>query len=557
MASVVDELIIEIKAETKQLKKQLNEVNKSLNKTEKSAGVAAFGIKGLFGAAAIAGIVSVGRKVVNTSREFEDLAATLTAVTQSTEASKASFDLIEKFTATTTFQLQDVTEGFIKMYQTGIIPTSDVLGDFGNVAAANNKSFTQLADTVFKAATGEFDAMKQFGITMRKDGDSISAIFEGQTTTFDNTREAITKYIRSLGKVRFAGAIEARAKTLTGAVSNLGDALATTANTIGEAGLNTALGEMAIKMKGGLAEGSTLAEFLGGTLAVAVNAIVLVFETLESILNGIVDAFKKVKEWGAKAWEFLPDWFKDSAEKQFADPNIDPYGLKALYGKLKPKTTDKGDKPETIEEADANLKKVLKTTETVAEGAGVANEAIADLKNVVIEGSAAFTTDFVDALLEGENALDSFKNFARDIVSQIIAIFLQMEVVNRILANIFPNMGISYGGIISDAGGGKPPETAGGGAARRGVPTIVGERGMELFVPHTAGTILNNMNTKNALGGGAPVIVNQSVNFSTGVVPTVRAEVQKMLPQISDVTKGAVLEAAMRGGSYRRGLQGG
>ena len=30
------------------------------------------------------------------SREFEDLAATLTAVTQSTEASKASFDLIEK-----------------------------------------------------------------------------------------------------------------------------------------------------------------------------------------------------------------------------------------------------------------------------------------------------------------------------------------------------------------------------------------------------------------------------------------------------------------------------
>ena len=66
MASVVDELIIEIKAETKQLKKQLNEVNKSLNKTEKSAGVAAFGIKGLFGAAAIAGIVSVGRKVVNT-----------------------------------------------------------------------------------------------------------------------------------------------------------------------------------------------------------------------------------------------------------------------------------------------------------------------------------------------------------------------------------------------------------------------------------------------------------------------------------------------------------
>ena len=30
-----------------------------------------------------------------------------------------------------------------------------------------------------------------------------------------------------------------------------------------------------------------------------------------------------------------------------------------------------------------------------------------------------------------------------------------------------------------------------------------------------------------------------------------------MLPQISDVTKGAVAEAAMRSGAYRRALNGG
>ena len=84
---------------------------------------------------------------------------------------------------------------------------------------------------------------------------------------------------------------------------------------------------------------------------------------------------------------------------------------------------------------------------------------------------------------------------------------------------------------------------------------MVGERGPEIFVPNTGGTIMNNMNSKNAMGG-QPIIVNQSVNFATGVVPTVRAEVQKMLPQISDVTKGAVLEAAVRGGSFRKGLQG-
>ena len=54
----------------------------------------------------------------------------------------------------------------------------------------------------------------------------------------------------------------------------------------------------------------------------------------------------------------------------------------------------------------------------------------------------------------------------------------------------------------------------------------------------------------------APVVINQSLNFSTGVVPTVRAEVTRMLPQISDVTKASVLEAASRGGSFQRGLVG-
>ena len=64
------------------------------------------------------------------------------------------------------------------------------------------------------------------------------------------------------------------------------------------------------------------------------------------------------------------------------------------------------------------------------------------------------------------------------------------------------------------------------------------------------------MNSKNAMGGGGTVI-NQSINFAVGVVPTVRAEVMKMMPQIADVTKGAVADAAMRGGNFRRALQGG
>ena len=85
---------------------------------------------------------------------------------------------------------------------------------------------------------------------------------------------------------------------------------------------------------------------------------------------------------------------------------------------------------------------------------------------------------------------------------------------------------------------------------------LVGERGPELFIPHTAGNIANGMNTRNMLGGGTPIVVNQSINLSTGVVGTVRSEVMNMMPQIAEATKGAVAESARRGGTYRKAFQG-
>jgi hypothetical protein len=172
-----------------------------------------------------------------------------------------------------------------------------------------------------------------------------------------------------------------------------------------------------------------------------------------------------------------------------------------------------------------------------------------EMQQAIVNAANSFTTDFVKSLMDGENALQSFKDFSKNIVSQIIAIYLQMAVVNKILNTVFSLTGTS---ALPTIGG-----RASGSRVQKGQPYFVGETGTEMFVPDTSGNILNSMNTKNAMGGGSPIIVNQSVNFATGVVPTVRAEVTKMMPQIADVTKGAVAEAAMRGGNFRRALQGG
>jgi hypothetical protein len=55
-------------------------------------------------------------------------------------------------------------------------------------------------------------------------------------------------------------------------------------------------------------------------------------------------------------------------------------------------------------------------------------------------------------------------------------------------------------------------------------------------------------------GGGEKVIVQQTINVTTGIQQTVRAEIANMLPAITEAAKAAVADSRMRGGGYARAL---
>jgi hypothetical protein len=208
---------------------------------------------------------------------------------------------------------------------------------------------------------------------------------------------------------------------------------------------------------------------------------------------------------------------------------------------------------------DEILESLRKYKESIAEIENPAKDLAKTLGDTLAQAitnlAHQFTNNFVNALLEGKNALSSFKDFAKSMVSQIISIFLQMEVVNRILNAVFS--GANGGkGLDLPTDSGLFASDASGGHYNKGTPTLVGERGPELIIPNTSGSVMNGMNTKNAMGGGSTIVVNQSLNFSTGVVGTVRAEIHKMMPTIAEVSKSAVLDASRRGGNYRKGLLG-
>lgn len=184
-------------------------------------------------------------------------------------------------------------------------------------------------------------------------------------------------------------------------------------------------------------------------------------------------------------------------------------------------------------------------------------------------------TDFLsdstaDALTGMTEGWKGFRDGLKSIIRDIIADLLKLQ-AKQAMMKVFGGGGSSGGGgfdlgkIISigssffggGGGGGFNPNSSGGqgnifgfangGSVNPNTPSLVGEKGPELFVPHTSGGIFTNRSLKNS-GGGGGATVNQTINIETGVSQTVRAEMISLLPQIKQESVNAVMDAKKRGG---------
>ncbi|GHD02308.1 hypothetical protein GCM10007320_61440 [Pseudorhodoferax aquiterrae] len=162
-------------------------------------------------------------KLISVQREIDVLNSSLVTVTGSSAAAERELAWLKDFASETPFGLAQATEGFIKMKSLGLDPTRAALTSFGNTSAAMGKSLNQMIEAVADASTGEFERLKEFGIKAKQEGAQVSLTFQGVTTTIGNNAKEITKYLQAIGDTQFAGAMETRAKTLDGAISELGD----------------------------------------------------------------------------------------------------------------------------------------------------------------------------------------------------------------------------------------------------------------------------------------------------------------------------------------------
>ena len=166
--------------------------------------------------------------------------------------------------------------------------------------------------------------------------------------------------------------------------------------------------------------------------------------------------------------------------------------------------------------------------------------------------STKLSDTFVNALETGKLSLRDLGNVVKEVMAEMARDFLKAQIRAMLLKTVLNAFGGSAGPSPS-IGGTMPPVgdmTAGGGTVQAKRPTLVGERGPELFIPSTHGVVKNNMDTKNLMGSSKPVVVNQNINISTGVAQTVRAEVLNLLPTIQTSTMEAIVDAKQRGGSF-------
>lgn len=204
-------------------------------------------------------ILGLGTLAVRQSANFEKLKASLETVTGSQKAAAAAWEDILKFASTTPFQLEEVMSGYIKLKALGLDPSTESLRSFGNTASAMGKSLDQFIEAVADASTGEFERLKEFGIKANSEGKKVTFTFQGQSKTVGKNAAEITAYLKSIGEIQFAGAMEKQMNTLSGAFSNLQDSVSTSLAKVGDSiAANLNLKEFALDLSNAitsLAEG--------------------------------------------------------------------------------------------------------------------------------------------------------------------------------------------------------------------------------------------------------------------------------------------------------------
>lgn len=184
-------------------------------------------IKGATVAAGAAGAAMF--PFIKTAAQFEQYQAILETVDGSQAKAAQSMKWISNFAVSTPYELDQVTEAYVRLRAYGMEPTNGLLRTLGDTSAAMGKDVMSAVEAIADAITGENERLKEFGIKASTKGNTITYTYtdrngiQKQMQVMKNDRKAIEKGLRQIWDEKYAGAMERQSKTIGGLWSNLMD----------------------------------------------------------------------------------------------------------------------------------------------------------------------------------------------------------------------------------------------------------------------------------------------------------------------------------------------
>jgi len=502
----------------------------------------------------------VVRNIINTGKQIENLQVQLKFLFGSAQEGAKAFDEMAKFASKVPFSLEEIQRGsgVLAVVSDDAKELANLMKITGNVAAVTGLDFKTTAEQIQRSLSAGISAADLFRDKGVKDMLGFKA---GATVSVEETVAAFERVFGQGG--RFDGATDELAKTFSGTLSMIGDKVFNFKRTLLDAGffsqLKAQFGDLNKTLEKNSETMDKIAITIGTSLAVAVEglangmkllvkhssevmevlkflislkiaamflrwgrALVSVVVPLTTItaLSGVgIGLVVAAAAAGTTAYFLLGKQLDEIAEKintnVIANKQLTGAGPWTMFG------TQAKEVKKTLEKTEEPIKTIQEQFRELNKGAITKiEEKIKNINTIVATGISSGITKMSDGLARsiilGEKLSDTFKKMAGELLVKILS--TTIEVIARkgvelaleklitkekqkqlALSGVSNLMGLgSLGGFFRKQHGG---------AVSKGTPTIVGERGPELFVPNQTGQI-----TQNARGtGGGSVSVNFSI----------------------------------------------
>ena len=475
------------------------------------------------------------KSIVDTTSRFQDLKTTLSTLTGSTNSGSEAFRLLNDLSKRSQFDINQLSDSFITLYNSGINPTEKLLSTFIDTANRTSRPLETLTDlTRLFAKSTEGGLNLQSLNQLASSGIPVFTILEKklglvreQIANFASNSKNATLILDTLTQSfndLYGGTTAKKINDLSIAQSILNKKFLDFEAIIGGE-FQKSLVELFNNLGKILETAKPVAIIIGDILNASIEGLNIFLDGANKTLRFAIDLFTELKE----LLKPVTDLFVGLGETiqtyvvgswtKFT--NVLDIGIQK-YKQFKSLITGQPLEVPVVANQNVNQeyaitppeskKQELTFLDEIAKKFGILVSTSKTLSDNIAEGMVKAIGDFsrgiAESIVLGKSLQTTLKGVAQTILIEIIsaqikevAILLSKLAITKAIA-FYNSMGSNAGGSIFSSlgnlfgGGGDITGIMGsfaeGGDVKGGVPITVGERGREIFVPKTDGTIIPN-----------------------------------------------------------------